>query len=183
MARRPAPLSVMVTAYVGLGANLGDRAATLREAVRRLGALGRVRAVSSLYETEPVGFREQPPFLNAALALETEFGPVELLADLIAIERALGRVRTFRNAPRTLDLDILLLDGLVVRTPELTLPHPRLHERAFVLAPLAEIAPDVVHPVLGSSMAELLASLPDRSGIEVWAAPGWERSIRERVSC
>ncbi len=182
MARRPVSLSVVETAYIGLGANLGDRAATLREAVRRLGEHGRVAAVSSLYETEPVGFREQPPFLNAALALETALAPTELLDALIAIERAMGRVRTFRNAPRTLDLDILLLGG-VAHTPGLTLPHPRLHERAFVLAPLAEIAPDVVHPVLGSSMAELLASLPDRSGIEVWAAPGWERSIRERVSC
>lgn len=182
MARRPASLSGVETAYIGLGANLGDRAATLREAVRRLGEHGRVAAVSSLYETEPVGFREQPPFLNAALALETALAPTELLDALIAIERAMGRVRTFRNAPRTLDLDILLLGG-VARTPGLTLPHPRLHERAFVLAPLAEIAPDVVHPVLGISMADLLASLPDRSGIAVWAARGWERNLLERMSC
>ena len=167
----------MATAYISLGANLGDRAAMLREAVRRLGALGRVMAVSSLYETEPVGFREQPPFLNAVVALETDLGPAELLAALVAIERDLGRVRTFRNAPRTLDLDILLLNGLVLHEPGLTLPHPRLHERAFVLAPLAEIAPEVVHPVLGLPVAALFAALTDPSGIGVWAARGWERHL------
>ena len=122
------------TAYIGLGANLGDRAATLREAARRLGALGRITAVSSLYETEPVGFRDQPPFLNAVIALETGLTPAALFQGLLTIERELGRIRTFRNAPRTLDLDVLLLDDLVMETPELTLPHPRLHERAFVLA-------------------------------------------------
>lgn len=169
-------MSATATAYIGLGANLGDRAATLREARRRLGELGRVAAVSSLYETEPVGFREQPPFLNAVIALETGLAPSELLRALIAIERDLGRVRTVRNAPRTLDLDVLLVDDLVLRTPDLTVPHPRMHERAFVLAPLAEIASDVVHPVLGAPMSELLAALPDRSGIAVWAPRGWERA-------
>ena len=165
----------MGTAYIGLGANLGDRAETLRGAVRRLGALGRIVAVSSLYETEPVGFREQPSFLNAVLALESDLAPSELLDALLAIERELGRIRTFRNAPRTLDLDILLYDGLVLDAPGLTVPHPRLHERGFVLAPLAEIAPGLVHPVLRISIAQLLASLPDRSGIAPWAPPGWER--------
>ncbi len=163
-------------AYIGLGANLGDRAATLREAAQRLGTLGRITAVSSLYETEPVGFREQPPFLNAVIALETNMSPTELFRELIAIERDLGRVRTFRNAPRTLDLDVLLMDDLVLETSDLTLPHPRMHERAFVLAPLTEVAPDVVHPVLGVPMAALLASLPDRNGIAVWVPRGWERA-------
>lgn len=165
----------MATAYIGLGANLGDRAATLREAARRLGELGAISAVSSLYETEPVGFREQPPFLNAVIALETTLSPIEVFHALIAIEHDLGRVRTFRNAPRTLDLDVLLMGDMVLDMPELTLPHPRLHERAFVLAPLAEIAPDVRHPVFGVAAADLLMALPDPSGIEVWAAPGWER--------
>lgn len=162
------------TAYIGLGANLGDRAATLRAAVERLGDLGRITAASSLYETEPVGFREQPPFLNAVIALETDLSPTELHGELIAIERDLGRVRTFRNAPRTLDLDVLLMDDLFLDTPDLALPHPRMHERAFVLAPLAEIAPEVRHPTLGLSVADLLAALPDHSGIEVWTSPGWE---------
>ena len=168
-------MSAIATAYVGLGANLGDRVATLREAARRVRELGRVGAVSSLYETEPVGMREQPPFLNAALALETPLSPTALFAGLLAIERDLGRVRTYRNAPRTLDLDVLLLDGLVLNAPELTVPHPRLHERVFVLAPLAEIAPSLVHPILGASMAELFASLLDPTGIEIWAPQGWER--------
>ena len=161
-------MSRPATAYIGLGANLGDRAATLREAARRLGELGAITAVSSFYETEPVGFREQPSFLNAVIALETDLPPAALFDALVAIERDLGRVRSFRNAPRTLDLDILLQDDLVMDTPELTLPHPRMHERAFVLAPLAEIAPDVRHPVFGSSAAELLAALPDQSGVAVW---------------
>ena len=125
------------TAYIGLGANLGDRAATLREAARRLGALGRITAVSSLYETEPVGFRDQPPFLNAVIALETGLTPAALFQGLLTIERELGRIRTFRNAPRTLDIDILFYDGQVIETPPLVVPHPRLHERAFVLVPLA----------------------------------------------
>jgi 2-amino-4-hydroxy-6-hydroxymethyldihydropteridine diphosphokinase len=162
-------MSRPATAYIGLGANLGDRAATLREAARRLGELGTITAVSSFYETEPVGFREQPSFLNAVIALETDLPPAALFDALLAIERDLWRVRSFRNAPRTLDLDILLQDDLVMDTPELTLPHPRMHERAFVLAPLAEIAPDVRHPVFGSSAAELLAALPDQSGVAVWA--------------
>jgi 2-amino-4-hydroxy-6-hydroxymethyldihydropteridine diphosphokinase len=162
-------MSRPATAYIGLGANLGDRAATLREAARRLGELGTITAVSSFYETEPVGFREQPSFLNAVIVLETDLPPAALFDALLAIERDLGRVRSFRNAPRTLDLDILLQDDLVMDTPELTLPHPRMHERAFVLAPLAEIAPDVRHPVFGSSAAELLAALPDQSGVAVWA--------------
>jgi 2-amino-4-hydroxy-6-hydroxymethyldihydropteridine diphosphokinase len=162
-------MSRPATAYIGLGANLGDRAATLHEAARRLGELGTITAVSSFYETEPVGFREQPSFLNAVIVLETDLPPAALFDALLAIERDLGRVRSFRNAPRTLDLDILLQDDLVMDTPELTLPHPRMHERAFVLAPLAEIAPDVRHPVFGSSAAELLAALPDQSGVAVWA--------------
>ncbi len=158
----------MATAYIGLGANLGDRAATLREAMRRLGELGTITAVSRLYETEPVGFREQPSFLNAVIALETTLSPTAVFQGLLAIERELGLVRSFRNAPRTIDLDVLLMDDLVMDTPELILPHPRMHERAFVLAPLAEIAPEVRHPVLGGSAAELLAALPEQSGIEVW---------------
>jgi 2-amino-4-hydroxy-6-hydroxymethyldihydropteridine diphosphokinase len=167
-------MSHPATAYIGLGANLGDRASALRQAARQIGALGRVTAVSSLYETEPVGFREQPPFLNAVIALETDLPPAALFETLLGIERDLGRVRSFRNAPRILDLDVLLLDDLILNTPELTLPHPRMHERAFVLAPLIEIAPDLRHPVLDAPMAQLLAALPDQTDIKVWTPPGWE---------
>ena len=164
----------MATAYVGLGSNLGDRKTTLRTAIQRLETLGRIAGVSSLYETEPVGNLEQPSFLNAVIALDTALAPVDLLAALLGIERDLGRVRSFPNAPRTLDLDLLLVDDAIIDTPDLTLPHPRLHERPFVLVPLAEIAPELVLPGSGKTLQELLHTLPDQGGVEVSAAAGWE---------
>jgi 2-amino-4-hydroxy-6-hydroxymethyldihydropteridine diphosphokinase len=163
-----------VTAYIGLGANLGDRHENLREAVRRLRKLGRVTAVSSLYETAPVGYVDQPPFLNAVVGLETRHGPQELMAALLAIERDLGRTRSFQDAPRTLDLDLLLYGEATFATQDLTVPHPRLHERLFVLEPLAEIAPDAWHPCLNESALALLAALPDRSRVDRLAGPGWD---------
>jgi 2-amino-4-hydroxy-6-hydroxymethyldihydropteridine diphosphokinase len=164
----------MATAYIGLGSNLGDRMATLRTAVQRLETLGRITGVSSLYETEPVGYLEQPAFLNAVVALDTELAPVDLLRALLDLERDLGRRRSFPNAPRTLDLDLLLVDDMILDSTELTLPHPRLHERSFVLIPLAELAPEVVHPEFGQTVREILRALPDRSGVEVYAPAGWE---------
>jgi 2-amino-4-hydroxy-6-hydroxymethyldihydropteridine diphosphokinase len=152
-------------AAIALGSNLdsawGDRAATLREAVRRVGALGELGAVSSLRETEPEGFVDQPMFLNGALLLATELEPVDLMQALLEIEREMGRVRAGLPAkgPRVIDLDLLLVDELVVDTPELTLPHPALSERRFVLEPLAEIAPEMRHPVLSYKVAQLLQRL------------------------
>jgi 2-amino-4-hydroxy-6-hydroxymethyldihydropteridine diphosphokinase len=154
-------------AYIALGSNLsskhGDRSETLGAAANLLGRLGRVAVRSSLYETEPVGYRDQPAFLNAVVALQTHLEPLPLLRALLAIERELGRDRSqgVVNGPRTLDLDLLLLGDRVVAGEELSLPHPALTQRRFVLAPLAEIAPQLRHPQRKQTMAEQLALLPD----------------------
>ncbi|HET8523987.1 MAG TPA: 2-amino-4-hydroxy-6-hydroxymethyldihydropteridine diphosphokinase [Thermomicrobiales bacterium] len=160
----------MATAYLSLGANLGDRLATLRAAVQALGELGAMSAVSPVYETTPVGYADQPDFLNAAVRLETDLPPLPLLDALNRIEAEMGRVRTFQNAPRTLDLDLLLYGDQIINSPRLTIPHPRMHERAFVLAPLSEIAGDAVHPVLNLTVTDLRQELMDRE-----PAPGIRR--------
>ena len=153
----------MTTAYIALGSNLGDRAQTLSRAVVQLGRLGRVVARSSVYETEPVGYQEQPAFLNAVVALETGLEPLDLLRALLRIEVEMGRDRSqgTPKGPRTLDLDLLLMGDRIVEDKELTLPHPALTQRRFVMAPLAEIAPQLRHPLGGQSIAELLAQLPE----------------------
>ena len=141
----------MPTTYIALGANLGDPAATVNAAFAALADLPQTRlaATSALYRTAPVGITEQPEFINAAARLETELAPEALLDALLAIEQQFGRVRAERNGPRTLDLDILLYGNLVVDTPRLTLPHPRLHLRAFVLYPLADVVPAPAFPLPG----------------------------------
>ena len=149
----------MSLAYIALGANLGDPAATVNAAFAALDQLpqSRLLATSALYRTAPVGIAEQPEFVNAAALIETTLAPEALLDALLAIEQAFGRVRAERNGPRTLDLDILLYDDLTLATPRLTLPHPRLHLRAFVLQPLADLAPDLAIPGRGSLAAWLPA--------------------------
>lgn len=152
------------SAFLGLGSNVGDREAALDEALERLAARGfRVARRSSLWLTEPVGGPPQEWFLNAAAVGETALAPEDLLEACLAVEREMGRVRTVRNGPRRIDVDVLLFGAERRDGPGLVLPHPRLHERRFVLEPLAEIAPDLVHPVLGASVAELLARCPDTS--------------------
>ncbi|XOB99645.1 2-amino-4-hydroxy-6-hydroxymethyldihydropteridine diphosphokinase [Deinococcota bacterium DY0809b] len=152
-----------------MGSNLGDRAGHLLGAVTALARRPKVRlaGLSLVYETEPVGPPGQGPYLNAVAALETECDPQELLATLLAIERAHGRVRRERWGPRTLDLDLLDFGGRVLERPGLALPHPRLHERPFVLVPLADVAPGWRHPLLGRTAAELLAEL-DAGGVRPW---------------
>ena len=146
--------------YLSLGSNVGNREANLRTAIERLQDIGTVTALSAFYETEPVEFTAQPWFLNCAVLLETEKMPRQLLKALLDVERELGRRRTQNKGPRTLDIDILLFAGSVVEVKGLTIPHPALHQRRFVLEPLAEIAPDVRHPVFKKTIQELLDELP-----------------------
>lgn len=146
--------------HLSLGSNVGDRAANLNTAVDHLRALGEIVAVSSFYETEPVEFAAQPWFLNCAVALSTDKTPEETLASILEIEQKLGRRRAQKKGPRIIDIDILLFGNSIVDDPGLTIPHPAMHERRFVLEPLAEIAPDARHPVLKQTIQELRDTLP-----------------------
>ncbi len=150
--------------YLSLGSNVGDREVNLRTAIEKLAGLGEVLAVSSFYETEPMEFTAQPWFLNCAVALRTELMPKLLLSKTLAIEQQMGRRRSQPKGPRTIDIDILLFGNSVIHTPQLDVPHVAMHERRFVLEPLAEIAPEVRHPVFKRTMRELLQTLPANAG-------------------
>jgi len=157
-----------VTAYLGLGSNMGDRQSNLDRALDLLSQRMAVGQVSSIYDTEPVGNTNQPRFLNLVCQVFTRLKPVELLALVKGIEMKLGRAPATANAPRPIDIDILFYGDQTIETPELVIPHPRLTERAFVLVPLAEIAPDLVHPLNGKTARELLQKITETQGVLRW---------------
>ncbi len=154
----------MARLYLALGSNLGDRRANLQAALQALPPAVLVRRASPVYETPPWGLTEQPAFLNMVVEAETGLPPLDLLVHLKRLETQLGRLPSVRYGPRSIDMDILFYDDLVLDSPGLTIPHPRLHERAFVLVPLADLAPDLVHPRLGQTVRDLLTAV-DTSGI------------------
>ncbi|HKX83568.1 MAG TPA: 2-amino-4-hydroxy-6-hydroxymethyldihydropteridine diphosphokinase [Pyrinomonadaceae bacterium] len=160
----------IITAYVGIGSNLGDRAGNLLLAIRGLlEASFAVTKLSSIYETEPVGMEDSPNFLNMAAEIRAEsITPTQMMARMLRIEYLLGRGEKSQKKPRTIDLDLLFYEREVMETPFLTLPHPRLHIRNFVLVPLAEIAPTVVHPVLQKDIKTLLADSEDVAQVVKW---------------
>jgi len=154
--------------YLSLGSNTGDREANLQAAIGQLRQLGKVIAVSSLYETEPVEFTDQPWFLNCVVALETENSPQDLLQGVLAIEQGMGRRRTQAKGPRNIDIDILLFGDAIIEDEGLDVPHPGLATRRFVLEPLAEIAPEAIHPVLRKTVRELSEALPGGAVVRIW---------------
>jgi 2-amino-4-hydroxy-6-hydroxymethyldihydropteridine diphosphokinase len=159
--------------YLSLGSNLGDRFGNLTRAMEALrGIEVSVLRQSSIYETEPVDILDQPWFLNCVLEVQTSLAPLQLLKSLQGIERQMGSRKLIARGPRLIDLDILLYGDLIVHTEEMEIPHPRMAGRRFVLVPLAELAPGVVHPALQKTIADLLSATQDRSAVKIWRRPG-----------
>jgi 2-amino-4-hydroxy-6-hydroxymethyldihydropteridine diphosphokinase len=156
----------MVNAYIGIGSNQGNRIEFCNKALRAITKFAVIKSLSSVYETEPVGVIDQPDFINCVVEIGTGLGPWGLLSKLLDIENELGRKRVSNSDPRTIDLDLLFYQDLVIQDDQLIIPHPRAHLRRFVLEPLCEIAPDLIHPVLGVSVSRLLNDLEDYKRVE-----------------
>ena len=155
----------MANAYIGIGSNQGNRITYCSKALREVSKFAIIRSLSSVFETEPVGEIDQPDFINCVVEIETGLGPYELLIKLLSVENNLGRKRAGTAGPRTIDLDLIFYDDLVVQDDELSIPHPRAHLRRFVLEPLCEIAPDLIHPILKTSVCKLLNDLEDNKRV------------------
>lgn len=158
----------MAEVYIALGSNLGDKEENIRKAIDLMREECSISDFSSVYEAEPVGYKEQDSFLNCVVKVETDLEPKELLEFILSIEKRLGRIRTFKNAPRTIDLDILFYGDAVINHEGLIIPHPRLHERAFVLEPLKEISNNLIHPVLKKSIKEIHKNLGSKEWIKLY---------------
>jgi 2-amino-4-hydroxy-6-hydroxymethyldihydropteridine diphosphokinase len=162
---------IMATVYLSLGSNLGDRVQNLKEAIKRIERSDKIsiKKISSVYETDPVGYENQPRFLNSVLQAETSLDPHPLFEHLLTIEDEMGRKRGEKWGPRNIDVDILFYDDLIVDSGQLTIPHPRMHQRKFVLVPLAQIAQKLLHPLLKKNVTELLESCEDNSRVKLFA--------------
>ncbi len=158
----------MKQVFLGLGTNLGHREQNLKNAREALKSFAKLKRASLIYETDAWGYEDQPQFLNQVVEIDTKLSPYKLLYNLKRIEKAIGRVKSFRWGPRLIDIDILFYDQDIIRLPFLTIPHKSLHERAFVLVPLAEIAPEHSHPVFKQTISELRDSLPNLDGVKIW---------------
>jgi len=156
----------MIESYIGIGSNIGDREENIEKAIKKISDRCLVQKKSSLYETEPIGFKEQNWFLNNVISIQTQYTPTELQEFLQYVEKEMGRIENIPNGPRVIDLDLLLYGNLIFNSEELEIPHPRFHQRKFVLVPLYEIAPDAVHPVLKKKVSELLQELQNTRGEE-----------------
>jgi 2-amino-4-hydroxy-6-hydroxymethyldihydropteridine diphosphokinase len=168
----------MANVLLGLGSNVGEPLDNLREAISHLSDICLVSRISSVYKSEPVGFADQDWFLNCAVTVETSLTPEELLDRILQVEIAMRRTRTVRNGPRTIDIDILLFGDRQIAASALTVPHPRMHQRAFVLRPAAEIAPGMQHPVLQTSIEGALDQLEEAEAVEKISAPSWPPPLR-----
>ncbi len=154
--------------FLTIGSNIGDRQKNIKTSIKELEKLGKIKTISSIYQTEPIGYKKQEKFLNLALKLETGLSPIELLKEIQKIENKMGRVKKIKNGPRNIDIDIIFYNDEIINTEKLIVPHPRMHQRKFVLAPLEEIANNAIHPTKNKTIKQLLNNLNDNHKVEIW---------------